>query len=225
MRTLASLAACVATVGAGPEPSLRVHQYVQGSVCGAGLEIDVDTDYPRDGRIVLTIRAAPADVVELGLRVPAWATGATLDGEPVAPGTARLRRAFRAGERIVLALPFVPRLLRAEDRIDGIRDSAAIVAGPLVFAVEQADLPNGTAVDDLRIDASAPLRLGEPDPVLDAPVVLGSGLVREHPAQPEPYEPLGATTRSGRPVEIRAVPYFAWANRGVGAMRVWMPID
>ena len=28
---------------------------------------------------------------------------------------------------------------------------------------------------------------------------------------------------AARPIELRAIPYFAWANRGVEAMRVWIP--
>ena len=32
-----------------------------------------------------------------------------------------------------------------------------------------------------------------------------------------------ATTDDGRPVTLEAVPYHAWANRRVEAMRVWIP--
>jgi hypothetical protein len=28
---------------------------------------------------------------------------------------------------------------------------------------------------------------------------------------------------AGQPVTLTAVPYFTWANRGAGAMRVWIP--
>jgi hypothetical protein len=34
-------------------------------------------------------------------------------------------------------------------------------------------------------------------------------------------EPTNAA--AAEPVEVTAVPYFAWANRGVGPMRVWLP--
>ena len=27
-----------------------------------------------------------------------------------------------------------------------------------------------------------------------------------------------------RPVELRLIPYFAWANRGEGEMRVWLRV-
>ncbi|RIX26654.1 glycoside hydrolase family 127 protein [Amnibacterium setariae] len=225
MRTLSSLGAYVATTGVDGD-SLQVHQYVQGTVRGAGLVLDVETDFPRDGRVLVTVRSAPEGEAELGLRVPGWASGATLDGEPVEPGLARRRRLWSAGDRLELVLPTAPRLIAADDRIDGIRDSVAIAAGPLVFAVEQVDLPVGAQVDDLHLDVDAPLRLGGSDAALAAPVVLASGWVHRHVERPEPYAALGGGEDDGverEPVPIRAVPYFAWANRGADAMRVWIP--
>jgi DUF1680 family protein len=35
--------------------------------------------------------------------------------------------------------------------------------------------------------------------------------------------PAGEAPKTGADVEITAVPYFAWANRGVAPMRVWLP--
>ena len=34
------------------------------------------------------------------------------------------------------------------------------------------------------------------------------------------YQPAAETTT---PVRLYAAPYYAWANRGAGAMRVWIP--
>jgi DUF1680 family protein len=33
----------------------------------------------------------------------------------------------------------------------------------------------------------------------------------------------GTALRDGSPVAFRAIPYFAWANRGQGEMAVWLP--
>jgi DUF1680 family protein len=39
-----------------------------------------------------------------------------------------------------------------------------------------------------------------------------------------PYRPADAASPDGlRPVTLTAIPYFAWSNRGPGAMRVWIP--
>jgi len=33
----------------------------------------------------------------------------------------------------------------------------------------------------------------------------------------------GTASRNGTEVPFRAIPYFAWANRGEGEMAVWLP--
>ena len=33
----------------------------------------------------------------------------------------------------------------------------------------------------------------------------------------------GTALRNGAEVPFRAIPYFAWANRGAGEMAVWIP--
>ena len=56
----------------------------------------------------------------LSLRIPAWAGGATIAGEPdPAPGTyARIRRAWRPGDVVELTLPMAVRFVRADPRVD-----------------------------------------------------------------------------------------------------------
>lgn len=221
MRTLASLAGYVATTTEG---GLQIHQYVAGEVAGAGLALDVETDYPRDGRIRITVRAAPMQEVELGLRIPSWAHGAVLDGRPVEPGLARTTRRWSPGGSIELILPLEPRLVVADDRVDAVRGSVAIEVGPLVYALEQADQPEGVGVDDLHIDAGSGMHLGDVVPELGVRRLQAAGHVHGHEEHPDPYR-----AAFGEPVRqaatITAVPYFAWANRGGGPMRVWIPRD
>jgi DUF1680 family protein len=221
MRTLSSLGSYVATT---TDEGLQVHQYVDGTVRGAGFELEVATDYPRDGGIHVLVRSAPEGEGELAFRIPAWAVGATLDGAPVEPGLARLRRTWTAGDRVELDLPFTPRVIHADDRIDAIRGSVAIQVGPLVYAVEQTDLAAGVETDDLHIDLDAPIRLGEVESALSVRFLEASGHVHRRDPHASAYS--AATTVGDREaVAIRAVPYFAWANRGSGAMRVWMAAD
>ena len=37
------------------------------------------------------------------------------------------------------------------------------------------------------------------------------------------YRPVAVKNLAQREVSLVAVPYYAWANRGPGAMRVWIP--
>jgi DUF1680 family protein len=178
----------------------------------------VQTGYPADGGVRVVVVEAPARPWALTLRVPAWASGATVrtaDGEQVAePGYLTLRRAFRPGEVVELELPVLPRWTRPHPRIDAVRGAVAVERGPVVMCLESVDL--GTPVDDVRVDPSAPPRDCDGVPH----VLAGTASVGE-PAWP--YGPPGS---AGRPElrEVALVPYHSWGNRGPSTMRVWLPV-
>ena len=67
--------------------------------------------------------------------------------------------------------------------------------------------PSTTARTVLR-----PLPFG--DAPITAPTPLGGITVVNAP---------GRAAAGGAPVTLRAIPYFTWANRDIGAMRVWIP--
>jgi DUF1680 family protein len=212
MRTLASLDAYLATADAD---GIQLQLYATGTIAARGIRLAVKTDYPWDGRIQVRIEAAPEEEWTLSLRVPVWADGARLDGEPVAPGSyATVRRAWHAGDTVELELPMAVRVTGADPRIDAVRGCVAIERGPLVYAVEHPK------ADDLSL-----LTVGEPEHRADllegvTVIALGAG-VAQHAARPWPY---GTSAAAGTASEaVSAVPYFAWANRGIGPMRVWLP--
>jgi len=215
MRTFASLQHYVAT---GTDDGLQLHQYAAGTVSAHGLELEISTDYPVSGRVVITV-VGPSDT-SISLRIPAWADGAEVRvRDEVIPGAAgsylRLDRVWEAGEHIVLDLPMTPRLVHGHPRVDGIRGSVAICRGPLLYAVEQVDQPSGVLVDDLVLTDP---RLTEV-PTGGLPNITGSGAVHRLP------ENLYAATPAGLAdvVPITALAYYQWANREVGPMKVWLP--
>jgi DUF1680 family protein len=222
MRTFASLNHYVATRTAS---AIQIHQYAAGSVeaeLDAGLlTVSITTDYPVSGEIVLTVDQAPAAVVGIHLRIPSWARGAeaTVHNRTTAAGAGgylRLDRRWQAGDRIVLRLPVAPRLVHGHPRVEEIRGSVTICRGPLLYAVEQVDQEPGVLVDDLVLTGR---ELAETPTAGGPPTITAPGAVQGLPAGPYADEPapLGAA------VPVRAVPYHRWANRGVGAMKVWLP--
>jgi DUF1680 family protein len=231
MRTLASLPGYIATTDA---EGVQIQQYVSGrltaDVAGGEVQLSTDTDYPWDGRVVVRVETAPQAEWTLSMRIPAWADGATLrvdDQErPVAAGSyASVRRSWRSGDAVELTLPMAVRLVEADERIDDVRGCIAIERGPLVFAVEQVDQPDGTVVDDLRVDPGDATAAGHrPDLLTGVTVVRAHGRAGRHVAGDWPYRPAGEVPPvDGTDVEITAIPYFAWANRGIAPMRVWLP--
>ncbi|MEU4232165.1 beta-L-arabinofuranosidase domain-containing protein [Nonomuraea sp. NPDC026600] len=221
MRTLAGLPAYLAT---GTEDGLQVHLYAQSTLTSGGLTVDVETGYPWDGLVTVTVREAPGREVELALRVPDWAEGSTMDDKPVASGGyARTRRVFQAGDRVLLRMPMPARVLVADDRVDATRGCVAVTRGPLVYAVEQPDQPSGVILEDLRIDPATPPRPEHRPDLLDGVIVLrADGALARGPAE-SPYRPYGQPVAPARSTDITLIPYYAWANRGPHAMRVWIP--
>ena len=143
--------------------------------------LEIHTDYPFDGRVVLTVTPERNARFELGVRVPGWSAGASLhvNGAPVAtaaqPGQhARIDREWQAGDRVQLDLPMPPRLQRhvlqnvQESRApDGSlvrqevlhHEFVAITRGPLVYATG--------LVDGYKTEETIRLPDGPPERCLD----------------------------------------------------------
>jgi hypothetical protein len=241
MRLLASLENYLATtVG----DTLYLHQLTGSVITGAGLTVEVTTQYPWDGRVRVQVTAAPQAERGLALRIPAWAAACRSrlndDSERMvasAPGYLLLRRQWRPGDVLTVDLDLTPRWTRPDRRVDAVRGCVAVERGPLVYCFEQADQPDGTAVDDIVIPSAAAEPGGHPAIELSEHPVKLPGVgptvqvttaalrLRAIPAGSEPAglatEPTGFTTE---PVTAAAIPYFQWDNRDGHAMRVWMPL-
>jgi DUF1680 family protein len=76
MRLLASVQHYMATAWDG---TLSVHQYAGARLSGAGLDIEIDTDYPWSGLITIRVLGAPPEARGLALRIPQWSAAATLE--------------------------------------------------------------------------------------------------------------------------------------------------
>ncbi|WP_414639561.1 glycoside hydrolase family 127 protein [Actinocrinis sp.] len=215
--------------------------------------VRVVTDYPWNGRISIVVDECPAKATPwtLSLRIPFWCNGFRLviEGEPTEAvpedGWLRLRRAWRPGDALELELSLEPRLAVADPRVDSVRGCVAIERGPLVYCVEGVDHPGG-GLDDLLFDP-APGLTEKHDPTLlgGVTVLHGSGRRRgttaldgargggDGAASWWPYRSLGRVIRAkaradagiaaAEQFELTAIPYYAWANREDGPMRVWLP--
>lgn len=221
-RLLASLSGYAATTN---HSGLQLHLYGAGelhtTVDGEPVHVVVRTEYPWDGRVEVTVTTAAALVLEL--RIPGWATDVRLDGAPVVAedGYARVRRDWSAGVTVTLDLPMPARVVRPHPRIDAVRGCVALARGPLVYCVEQADLPAGVTLEDVRLDPAAPLTATR---LPDIPVALTMSGRLAPPESDVLYPAVGPAASPGEPLELTAVPYFLWGNRTPGPMRVWVPV-
>jgi uncharacterized protein len=231
MRTIASLSSLLAT---SRDDGVQLHQYASSTITAelpsGQAKLAVATNYPWDGRVEITVQAAPDQDWTLALRIPGWCgnakalVGGTGTAEACEPGTYLcLRRRWRAGASVVLDLPMPVRRPVAHERVDAVRGCAAVERGPLVYCLEQADHPAGVPVDDVRLADGDGTATWHPDLLGGVTAVQLTGSTTPGPAPL--YQPDSAGHgQAGRPVRLTAIPYFAWANRGPGPMRVWVPL-
>ncbi len=199
---------------------------------GSRLRLTQQTDYPWDGRVTLTLDAAPAHPLTLRLRIPGWAAGASLSlngrpqNVPIEPGTyTEINRVWSAGDMVELDLPLRVRLLQAHPLVEEARNQVAIQRGPVVYCLESVDLPEGVRVLDVAIPRNIVLKPRyEPRQLGGITVLEGSAGSRNEPGWSYAlYREIPATELKA--VDLRLIPYYAWGNRGPSEMTVWMPLS
>jgi len=109
-------------------------------VRGTAVHISEETEYPFRDTIAFTVKPQRTIAFPLSIRVPAWATGATLriNGttaeDKLTPGTfVRLQRTWSSGDIVELTLPMQPRVSRWFNR------SVAVERGPLLFSLDPGE--------------------------------------------------------------------------------------
>ena len=127
-----------------------------------------ETDYPNSGRVRLAVSPEKPAVFTLRLRIPSWATQAsvTVNGQPaegaVKPGAFfAVRRELRSGDEVRLEMPMGWRLVKGRQRQAG---RVAVMRGPQVFCLDPAQHPALAKLDGTELGYLAlnPDSLGEP---------------------------------------------------------------
>lgn len=195
---------------------------------GSPIVLRQETDYPWEGAIRLTFEKAPAAPMALRLRIPEWASAAefSVNGEvqEAVPSTyAAIERSWSDGDVVELRLPMAPQLVEAHPMIEEARNQVAVVRGPLVYCLESADVPEGVPLSEVVIPADIALEAQYDPSLLGGVVAIRAEALRRRGPDFSGglYAPVSLV--ADEPVVVRFVPYYAWWNRGNGAMTVWLP--
>jgi uncharacterized protein len=185
------------------------------NLAGTSLGIRQETEYPWKGDVQITMRPSSSVEFSLKIRLPhrteselytaapdvAGKFAVSVNGQPqslpVEKGYVSLRRTWRAGDKVALALPMDVQRVYCDERVLANRGRVALQRGPLTYSVEDVDLA-----------APVPTLVLKPDVALRAvwqPDLLG-----------------GVMTIKGE--GIQAIPNFARLNRG-GRSEVWIVED
>ena len=175
------------------------------TVDGSPALLELETDYPMNGKLTYTYHGAPA---VLAVRIPDWCveyTGKTANGFAHFP--------VADGDVVTIDLPMHLHFVQADPRIRSCAGKFAVTRGPLVYCLEAVD--NGSGLWDLELldNGRYSLQMEEPFP---APVIWMDAQRRI------PGENIYTLRSSERePQRVKLIPYFCFANRGKSDMQVW----
>ena len=203
---------------------------------GTGLKVTQKTNYPWDGTADITVTPEKPTEFTFYLRIPGWSEGTEvkLNGKAVSGATAGqylpMRRQWTPGDVISVKFNMAPQVTEANPRVAEDFGRVAVQRGPLVYCLEQLDQPQGVALYDVMLDlrrsSSAQFHEQYQKDLLGGVVVLNhSGAATERSSSGTrlyyQYSPVSPKTRQ---VELKFIPYYAWANRAATPMQVWTPI-
>jgi len=218
-----------------------VNLYVAGeavATVGQGkVTLTQQTRYPWDGDVKIAIAPAGVEAFDVLLRIPAWCQpkapkGALYQPEPlpadqVAPtievngiavekveilkGYARLHRTWKAGDTIELHVPMPIRRVHAHPSVADDAGRVALQRGPVVYCFEGVDNPG--IVDKFYLPPETPMTSEFRKGLLGGVTVIKATAMAK------------ADGDKAKPVEVLAVPYYAWDHRAAGPMAVWVRQD
>ncbi|MCL1819571.1 MAG: glycoside hydrolase family 127 protein [Oscillospiraceae bacterium] len=199
---------------------LYVNLYCSGTAEDGLRSIAVKTGYPYADKAVITVSGGryklflrnPENAPILSLSVG----GLELDVQ-TQNGYVVLERDWN-GNEIVLRFDMRPKIIYTSPKSQNNNGKAAVMRGPLVYCAEQAD--NGENLGAVILPSEAAFaETGAVDGLPPETVMLKSPAHR--------YTGQGDVLYTAAPpklsdTEVKLVPYFLWANRNVGEMRVFL---
>jgi len=218
------------------ENGLWVHLFASSQVevglsNGQKVSLTQRTDYPWSGEVRLTVNTAGA--FDLYLRLPGWAGAdysVQLNGEPVTceltPGNYLiLQRNWQPGDEVILTLPMTVRQVECNPLVMENQGKVALLRGPVLYCIEAAD-QNGEDVRLFSLPANVNFKVDYRSDLLGGIVALsttGKKRLLESTWEKDLYQVSSPGQKPVfHPIEITAIPYYAWANRDPGSMVVWI---
>ena len=227
-RMLASLPGYVyATSRDGLWVNLYAASTARLNIAGAELQVNMYTDYPWSGEIEVELEPEKPLELSLYLRIPSWSewsevevNGTKLE-EPRPGAYYMIRRTWRRGDRVRLSLDMCMKLIKAHPFILSCSGRVAVKRGPLVYCFEQAD--NSVDVWSIALPSDARLEPHYEENLLGGVVTLrGKGYALNLERWKDVLYAPAASQTEMVPVEVKAIPYYAWANREPGPMIIWV---
>jgi DUF1680 family protein len=210
--------------------NLFIANTAQIAIDGMHTEIIQQTEYPWNGSVKMLINPEKASEFAVKIRIPGWTQNQAVPGNlyeytngkaneivikvngeitsyTQSNGYADISRLWKAGDAVEFDLPMEIHKVITNEKVTENRQKVAIEYGPIVYCAEEMD--NEITISELGIPDSITFNVEKRDDLLG-----GINVIRG--------EMLDSENKSSN---LTLIPYYAWSNRGVGQMKVWLPIQ
>jgi len=201
------------------------------------VQLSQQTNYPWNGRVVLSVNPQQKSKFAVNIRIPGWATESPVPGMTYSyvnktdsaisilvngkaikyelnAGYAVISRDWTKGDKIELNLPMPVRQIKAIDQVKANENRIALQRGPLVYCVEEPDNIGNT--QNFIVPENTSFSTGFQKDLLGGVVTIKATVPAYNGAAD------GNSIETKQSV-ITAIPYYSWANRGKSKMQVWLP--
>ncbi|MFV5693420.1 glycoside hydrolase family 127 protein [Flavobacterium sp. LT1R49] len=196
---------------------------------GEKLEVEQQTNYPWDGKIVLKIIKAPKEAQAFFLRIPGWSQGTSISinnnkiSDVIVSGSyQKIVQKWKKGDVIELNIPMPVELMQANPLVEEIKNQVAVKRGPIVYCLESDQLPANTSVNDVLLNVNSKFTTDfiKIDNRNLLSINASSSVTPDNSWNKKLYQPI--PKEEGKTYSIKLIPYFAWGNNGKGEMSVWL---
>lgn len=198
---------------------------------GKKIVLSQKTNYPFEGEVTFEITEFPTGY-KLYLRIPEWAAGAGLSVNGQKAGTnlnggryVQLEQGLRKEDVVKLKLPMKAKLIGANPLVEEARNQVAVQYGPVVYCLEGADLPEGCSLFDISIPKDITLQAVKTTIANTELLALEGEFIWNDRSSWEGTLYREIDTDNVKKIKLKLIPYFAWNNRGLTDMSVWLPLD
>ena len=210
---------------------LYVNLYIasQGkmSVGDSEVELEQTTNYPWDGRVQFSVKVPESTTFTLKLRIPSWTQSQPLPSDlyryvdnldelvtimidgvavplEIEDGYVSISQEWENTSQIEIKMPMPVQRIVANDHVEQLTEKVALERGPIVYAIESADNPDG--VLERILNDESQLSTEYRSDLLQAITLIKGTTIDEH----------------GDSSAFVAIPYYAWGHREIGEMTVWL---
>lgn len=226
-RTLASLGQYIYFQ---EEDQLFVNMYIANKtetlLNGVPAKVEICGQFPWKNKVEIRISAEQPTTATVALRIPGYVTstklyknGTELTGYEVKNGYALLNGDFKE-DCITVEFGMEPQLVHANPLVRADSGKAAIVKGPLVYCLEEAD--NGSNLASIFVKNDSVLTEEFEEGLFGGTSVVKFEGMKISSNDWEENMLYAAKPVTFEKVELKAIPYCYWNNRTPGEMNVWM---